>query len=75
LLAAKEVLRFAGITALLPLRRMRRVDIPSGHQFRTPLRLRVLASFFALLPSMVAKRRAVSRSARKSRAEIAHELS
>jgi GT2 family glycosyltransferase len=74
LLAAKEVARFAAITLLLPLRRLRRVEIPSGHQFRTPLRLRVLTSFFRLLPSMVAKRRAVSRSARRSRAEVAREL-
>jgi len=74
LLAVKEVARFAAITLLLPLRRLRRVEISSGHQFRTPLRLRVLASFFRLLPSMLAKRRAVSRSARRSRAEVAREL-
>jgi len=74
-LAVKEVLRFAAITALLPLRRVRRVDIPSGHQFRTPLRLHVLASFFGLLPSMLRKRRAVSRSVRRSRAEVARQLS
>jgi GT2 family glycosyltransferase len=74
LLAVKEVLRFAAITVLLPLRRLRRVEIPSGHQFRTPLRLRVLASYARLLPSMLAKRRAVSRSARRSRAEVAREL-
>ncbi|HTC70268.1 MAG TPA: glycosyltransferase family 2 protein [Acidothermaceae bacterium] len=74
LLAVKEVVRFATITVLLPVRRLRRVEIPSGHQFRTPLRLRVLGSYARLLPSMLVKRRAVSRSARRSRAEVAREL-
>jgi GT2 family glycosyltransferase len=75
LLAVKEVVRFAAITVLLPVRRLRRVEIPSGHQFRTALRLRVLASYLRLLPSMLAKRRAVTRSARRSRTEVARELS
>ena len=74
-LAVKEVLRFAGITLVLPLRRLMRVDIPKGHQFRTATRVRVLASFTRMLPSVLTKRRAVSRVCRRPRAEVARELS
>ena len=74
-LAVKEVLRFAGITVMLPIRRLTRVDIPKGHQFRTATRVRALASFARMLPSVLAKRRAVSRICRRPRAEVARELS
>jgi N-acetylglucosaminyl-diphospho-decaprenol L-rhamnosyltransferase len=73
-LAVKEVVRFAGITLMLPLRRLMRVDIPKGHQFRTATRVRALASFVRMLPSVLTKRRAVSRICRRPRAEVAHEL-
>jgi hypothetical protein len=73
-LAVKEVLRFAYITLALPIRRLTRVDIPKGHQFRTVTRVRVLASFFRMLPSTLKKRRAVSRICRRPRAEVAREL-
>jgi GT2 family glycosyltransferase len=73
-LAVKEILRFAGITLVLPIRRLTRVDIPKGHQFRTPTRVRALASFARMLPSVVTKRRAVSRICRRTRAEVATEL-
>jgi GT2 family glycosyltransferase len=71
----REVLRFTAITALLPLRRLARVDIPQAHQFRTPVRLRVLASFVRLAPSAIRVRRAVSRTARRTRKEVAQQLS
>jgi hypothetical protein len=71
----KEVLRFAAITVMLPMRRLTRVDIPKGHQFRTPTRVRALASFTRMLPSVLKKRRAVSRIARRPRAQVARELS
>jgi GT2 family glycosyltransferase len=73
-LVMREIMRFAAITFLLPVRRLRRVDIPSAHQFRTPVRLRVLASFVRLLPGTLAKRRAVSRIAERTRANVAREL-
>ncbi|HEY0870165.1 MAG TPA: glycosyltransferase family 2 protein [Acidothermaceae bacterium] len=74
-LAVKEVLRFAYITFALPLRRVMRVDVPTGHQFRTATRVRALASFARMLPAVLQKRRAVSRICRRSRAEVARELS
>ncbi len=73
-LALKEVLRFAGITVVLPIRRLTRVDIPKGHQFRVATRVRALASFAGMLPAVLKKRRAVSRICRRSRAEVAGEL-
>jgi len=73
-LAVKEVLRFAGITVVLPIRRVFRVDIPKGHQFRTATRVRALASFARMLPALLKKRRAVSRICRRPRAEVAREL-
>ena len=72
---AREVARFAAITVLLPLRRLARVNVPSAHQFRLPVRVRVLGSFVRLLPGMVVKRRAVSRIAQRTRANVARELS
>jgi GT2 family glycosyltransferase len=73
-LAVREVLRFAGITLVLPIRRLTRVDVPKGHQFRTPTRVRALASLARMLPSVLKKRRAVSRICRRPRAEVAREL-
>jgi len=71
---AREVARFAAITLLLPWRRLTRVDVPKAHQFRFAVRVRALASFVRLLPNMVAKRRAVTRSASRSRADVTREL-
>jgi len=71
---AREVARFAAITLLLPWRRLTRVDVPKAHQFRFAVRARALASFMRLLPNMVAKRRAVTRSASRSRADVTREL-
>jgi N-acetylglucosaminyl-diphospho-decaprenol L-rhamnosyltransferase len=73
-LAVKEVVRFAYITMALPMRRLTRVDIPKGHQFRLLTRVRVLGSFARMLPSLVTKRRAVSRICRRPRSEVAREL-
>ncbi|PXY19829.1 glycosyl transferase [Prauserella coralliicola] len=47
IVAARELARFAAITALLPLRR----DVPSAANFRTGLRCRVLAEVAARLPA------------------------
>jgi GT2 family glycosyltransferase len=73
----REFGRFAAITLLLPVRRTRGASIPSGHQFRTSLRLRVLASVVSRLPALVAARRTVSRLVRRSgisRADVARRL-
>jgi GT2 family glycosyltransferase len=74
MLVAREVLRFAAITALLPGRRIVGVQIPPGHQFRTSVRLRVLGSFARQLPTTLAKRRAMTIVARRSRADVARAL-
>ena len=54
--AARELARFAAITALLPLRRL--TDPPWN--FRTGLRLRVLGELIASLPRILRERRAVT---------------
>ena len=74
LLVVREVLRFIAITLLLPGRRIAGVEIPPGQQFRTSVRLRVLRSFAQQLPSALAKRRAMTAVARRSRAEVAGSL-
>jgi GT2 family glycosyltransferase len=77
LLFVREFFRFAAITFLLPLRRVRGVAIPAGHQFRTTLRLRVLVSVVSRLPGLVAARRSVTRMVRRagtSRAKVARTL-
>ncbi len=92
-LFSRELARFSVITALLPLRRLRgalslpgspgavprphRVAIPAGHQFRTAVRLRVLAAILSRLPSLLTARRQTSRLARQAgttRAAIARRL-
>jgi len=69
-LVVREILRFCAITVALPVRRMVGVQVPAAQQFRTTVRLRVLASLFGRLPSGLVARRAVSRLARKSRREV-----
>jgi len=74
LLVVREVLRFTAITVALPVRRMFGVQVPAAQQFRTPVRLHVLAALIGRLPSGLAARRTVSRLARKSRREVARQL-
>jgi hypothetical protein len=74
MLVVREVLRFVAITLLLPGRRIAGVKIPPGQQFRTSVRLRVLRSFAQQLPSTLTKRRAMTAVARRSRAEVASQL-
>lgn len=56
--ALREILRFAVITALLPVRRPANVVQPAN--FRVPLRLRVLAEVAAGLPPALRARRAAN---------------
>jgi len=74
LLVVREVLRFTAITVALPVRRMFGVQVPAAQQFRTAVRLHVLAALIGRLPSGLAARRTVSRLARKSRREVARQL-
>ncbi|MGH8889667.1 MAG: glycosyltransferase family 2 protein, partial [Acidothermaceae bacterium] len=73
-LVVKEIFRFAAITVLLPVRRMFGVQVPAAQQFRTAVRLRVLASLVGRLPSGLVGRRAVARTAHKSRREVVRDL-
>ncbi|MFI7675273.1 glycosyltransferase family 2 protein [Actinophytocola sp. NPDC049390] len=59
--AAREVARFAAITALLPLRRLARHRAgPPPWNFRVGLRLRVLGELLASLPRTLRERKAVT---------------
>jgi GT2 family glycosyltransferase len=66
LMFGREFLRFLAITVLLPVRRLRRVPIPAGPQFRVVLRLRVIGSVMSRLPSLLSARREVTRISRAS---------
>ncbi len=54
---AREVVRYAAITVLLPVRRRLGGGVPQTHQFRVALRVRVLRAFFAALPRLLHQRR------------------
>jgi GT2 family glycosyltransferase len=55
--AAREIARFAVITALLPLR----AGVPDAANFRVPLRCRVLAELLLRTPAALRARRAITR--------------
>lgn len=64
--AARELAKFAALTAALPLRR----DKPAAANFRFALRMRVLAEVIAMLPGALSARRAVGRRSRVGRGEV-----
>jgi GT2 family glycosyltransferase len=68
--AVRELARFAAITVLLPVRRLRGRNVPVAQNFRLPLRLRVLGEVLAKLPSLIGERRAVARHATVPRAVV-----
>ena len=68
--AVRELVRFAAITALLPVRRLRGRDVPAGQNFHVPLRLRVLGDVLARTLSLIGERRAVARRATVPRAVV-----
>jgi hypothetical protein len=76
-LFVRELARFTVITILLPARRIRRIAIPSGQQFRVTLRFRVIGGVISRLPAILRARREVTRMARRagtSRAKVAQLL-
>jgi GT2 family glycosyltransferase len=68
--AAREVTRFLAVTAVLPLRRARGVTVPEAANFRTRLRLRVLAEIAARLPITLWQRWRIGRHARLGRGAV-----
>lgn len=64
--AFRELVRFAVITLLLPLRRSR----PAGANFRVGLRCTVLASVLARLPATLGQRRRIGERATVSRRDV-----
>ncbi len=58
--AARELARFAALTAVLPLRRLAGRRVPATWNFRAALRLRVLAEVLARLVPLVRERRRIS---------------
>jgi GT2 family glycosyltransferase len=70
--AVRELARFAAITALLPVRRLRGVNVPTVQNFFVPLRIRVLGDVLAQLPSLIGERRAIARRSTVPRAVVWH---
>lgn len=70
--AARELARFAALTAVLPLRRARRAGpaVPEAANFRVSLRCRVLADVAARLPSTLRQRAEVRRGSVRSRGDV-----
>lgn len=68
--AVRELARFAAITALLPLRRVRGGAVPDAQNYRVPLRLRVLAEVLGRVLSLVGERRAIARRTTVPRAVV-----
>lgn len=63
---ARELSKFAALTAVLPLRR----DKPAAANFRFALRARVLTEIAAMLPGALRARRAIGRRVRVGRGEV-----
>ncbi|OLF08280.1 glycosyltransferase [Actinophytocola xanthii] len=68
--AARELARFAAVTALLPARRLAGRAVPDAANFRVRLRLRVLGEVLARLVPLLRERRAIGRAATLSRTEV-----
>jgi GT2 family glycosyltransferase len=69
--AARELARFAALTAVLPLRRARRSEeVPKAANFRVPLRCRVLADVALRLPSTLRQRAEVRRRSVLGRGDV-----
>jgi GT2 family glycosyltransferase len=68
--AARELARFAALTAVLPVRRLRRRAVPAAWNFRTGLRLWVLAEVLVGLVRLARERRAITRRATVPRAAV-----
>jgi GT2 family glycosyltransferase len=69
-LAARELLRFAVVTALLPVRRTLGRPVPDAANFAVPLRAAVLAEVLVALPVTLLARRRIGRRAALDRAPV-----
>lgn len=65
-IAARELARFAAITALLPLR----AKVPDAANFRLSLRCRVLAEVVVRMPATVRARREITRRGKAGRRQV-----
>lgn len=68
--AARECVRFAALTAVLPLRRLAGRAVPATANFGTGLRLRVLAEVLVRLFPLARERRAVAERATVARSTV-----
>ncbi len=68
--ALRELARYAALTAVLPVRRLLGRDVPAAWNFRTGLRLQVLAEVLVRLVPLARARRAVTRRATADRATV-----
>ncbi|MGQ0837320.1 glycosyltransferase family 2 protein [Actinokineospora sp.] len=68
--ALREVVRFALVTALLPVRRALGRPVPDAANFAVGLRLGVLGAVLARLPRTLGQRRAISRRAAVTRTDV-----
>jgi GT2 family glycosyltransferase len=68
--AARELVRFAALTAVLPLRRLVRRPVPAAWNFRLGLRAQVLAEVLVRLAVLIFERRAVARRATVARGAV-----
>lgn len=69
--ALRELARFGAITAVLPLRRLRRAPaVPDSPNFTMRVRLRALAGVLTLLPAAIRGRRAAARRATIGRVDL-----
>lgn len=68
--AGRELLRFAVLTALLPVRRALGRPVPDAANFAAPLRVSVLAEVLAALPVTLLARRRIGRRATLDRGAV-----
>jgi GT2 family glycosyltransferase len=68
--AARELARFATITAALPIRRLLGRTVPDAPNFRTALRLRVLGELLVRLPGTLRQRQDIVATARRPREDV-----
>ncbi|EHR59642.1 putative glycosyltransferase [Saccharomonospora cyanea NA-134] len=68
--AARQLARFTALTAVLPLRRVRRGAVPNAANFRASLRCRVLADVALRLPATLRQRAEVRRRSVLGRGDV-----
>jgi GT2 family glycosyltransferase len=73
--AVRECARFAALTAVLPVRRLLGRTVPAAWNFRTGLRLQVLAEVLVWLVPLARERRAITRRATVARSAVWRSVS